>query len=116
MHLLISITTNFDADKEKAYWQNKSIIEIDDFHEVSIGINIRVRIGKVKNDTDSWLHIKPPDFSILNLNDCVFDDKSLVDLHNEIGHVDLLLTQFSSSTLVNTLFDILEKEFLFIIE
>tara|TARA_B110000037_G_scaffold145645_1_gene164591 strand:+ start:462 stop:1739 length:1278 start_codon:yes stop_codon:yes gene_type:complete len=84
----------------------KSIIEIDDFHEVSIGINIRVRIGKVKNDTDSWLHIKTPDFSILNLNDCVFDDKSLVDLHNEIGHVDLLLTQFSFANWVGNRNDI----------
>ncbi len=73
----------------------KSTIEIDDFEKFSIGQNIQISIGKVQNDTDSWLHIKAPEFSLLNLNDCVFSKRELAHLSKEIGKVDILLTQFS---------------------
>ena len=45
---------------------------------------------------DSWLKIQTKDFSLLNMNDCPIRKKNdLEKLKQNIGKVDLLLTQFS---------------------
>ncbi|MBL4652514.1 MAG: MBL fold metallo-hydrolase [Flavobacteriales bacterium] len=45
---------------------------------------------------DSWIHFKTPEMSILNTNDCgitsIADAKKII---NKVGHVDVLMTQFS---------------------
>jgi UDP-MurNAc hydroxylase len=49
---------------------------------------------------DSWIYIKTKDFKILNVNDCVINKnkKSAHEIKEKVGHVDLLLTQFSFSS------------------
>ncbi|PZE21137.1 MBL fold metallo-hydrolase [Paenibacillus xerothermodurans] len=45
---------------------------------------------------DSWLAVKTNDVSILNLNDCVLtEDEAIRGIKNQVGHIDVLLTQFS---------------------
>lgn len=44
---------------------------------------------------DSWLYLEIENFKILNLNDCGVDSVTQANyIHNQIGNVDLLLTQF----------------------
>ncbi|NNC83733.1 MAG: MBL fold metallo-hydrolase [Flavobacteriales bacterium] len=73
----------------------KEVIEIKDEVPYPLTEHVVIRIGKVVNDTDSWLHIQTPDFTVMNLNDCTFSEKDLDTLARRIGRVDLLLTQFS---------------------
>ncbi len=45
---------------------------------------------------DSWLHIRCPGGSILNLNDCqLHDPDQLEGIKRRLGEIDLLMTQFS---------------------
>ena len=44
---------------------------------------------------DSWLCVKSPEKTILNLNDCRLDDiEILTSVKNQIGNIDALYTQF----------------------
>ncbi|MCC5869653.1 MAG: MBL fold metallo-hydrolase [Gammaproteobacteria bacterium] len=47
---------------------------------------------------DSWLLVRTPEGTVLNLNDCQANSQAQVDaLHAKTGDVDVLLTQFSIS-------------------
>lgn len=63
---------------------------------VKLGADISVLSEKIRNDADSWLYIKTPEFNILNLNDCYFtEEKWPTRVKQKVGPVDLLLCQFS---------------------
>jgi hypothetical protein len=48
---------------------------------------------------DSWMALTTPRQTLLNMNDCVFDDaKELKSIRQTVGSVDVLLTQFSFAT------------------
>lgn len=45
---------------------------------------------------DSWLHVKAGEYTYFNTNDCLISDNNLArKIHNVVGDVDVLLTQFS---------------------
>ncbi len=73
----------------------KSVVELNEYNPICIGDDIEVTIGKVTNDSDSWLFLEKNDIKILNLNDCVFQEEELERLSKYTGKVDILLTQFS---------------------
>jgi UDP-MurNAc hydroxylase len=63
---------------------------------VGLGENISVLCETIRNESDSWLYIKTPSFSALNLNDCYFkEEKWPARIKRKIGDVDLLFCQFS---------------------
>lgn len=50
-------------------------------------------------DDDSWLLIRTPGCSILNLNDClIFEEESAREIRDNVGEIDVMLTQFSISS------------------
>ena len=52
--------------------------------------------NKPHTDGDSWLCIKTPDTTLLNLNDCIMrDDNDVKEVKTITGNVDVLFTQFS---------------------
>jgi hypothetical protein len=62
----------------------------------SLGDNMSVLCEKTRNDADSWLFVKTPGFTMLNLNDCYFkDEKWPAGIKRKTGDVDLLFCQFS---------------------
>lgn len=73
----------------------KEVIEIEDYTPFKIRENLEIVLGKVSNDTDSWMYLKSPNFNLLNLNDCVFNEQDMSKLSNYVDKVDVLLTQFS---------------------
>ena len=54
----------------------------------------QVLIGSVPFD-DSWMALKIGSITILNTNDCVLSPAKLQKIKNQLGKVDVLLTQFS---------------------
>ena len=54
----------------------------------------QVLIGSVPFD-DSWMALKIGSTTILNTNDCVLSPAKLQKIKNQLGKVDVLLTQFS---------------------
>ena len=73
----------------------KKIIELKNWNPIKINNQLELTLSKVSNDTDSWLHIKSDDFSILNLNDCVLSKKELRLIEKKFTNTTILLTQFS---------------------
>ena len=74
----------------------KETIELFPATYVTLGKNLSVLCEKIRNDSDSWLYIQTPDFKILNLNDCYFnEEKHPARIKQKIGDVDLLFCQFS---------------------
>ncbi|HEX5731480.1 MAG TPA: MBL fold metallo-hydrolase [Blastocatellia bacterium] len=76
--------------------QFKEVLELYPDSYLKIGDGISLLCEKIRNESDSWLFIKTPEFTILNLNDCYFRRESEpVKIKQKIGKVDLLLCQFS---------------------
>jgi L-ascorbate metabolism protein UlaG (beta-lactamase superfamily) len=74
----------------------KQVIELGPDDYLKLGDTVSVLCEKIRNESDSWLHIKTPEFTILNLNDCYFnEEKELLRIKRKTGAVDLLLCQFS---------------------
>lgn len=87
----------------------KEIIALKRLTEYRLSDEVTVINGKVKNDTDSWLYIKTPSFTILNVNDCVFEPSELEALSRQFGKVDVLFTQFSYASWVGNREDVAAK-------
>lgn len=69
--------------------------ELADGVWTSIASAVQVMCGKW-DDRDSWLAIRTPDVTILNLNDCyVYEAEQARSIARRVGHVDVLMTQFS---------------------
>ena len=70
--------------------------EIQELSEwCELGPDFRVCCGR-EGLIDSWLAVKADGHTILNMNDCVFDDPAELDwIAERVGPVDVLFTQFS---------------------
>lgn len=88
----------------------KSVVELDEYDTFKLDEDVEITIGKVENDTDSWLFLKTSNHSVLNLNDCVFNQQKLDKLRNYLGKVDVLLTQFSFANWIGNKDDIEEMK------
>lgn len=65
----------------------------DEWHELSPQMRI---LCNTWSDRDSWLAIRTPDETILNVNDCVIDSPAQAgSIARRVPDVDVLLTQFS---------------------
>ncbi|MGB0525677.1 MAG: MBL fold metallo-hydrolase, partial [Flammeovirgaceae bacterium] len=73
----------------------KAVIELPEMQWVTITPDIQVILGKEDNHIDSYLTIKTPELTFVNLNDCVITRSELEELRQQIGEVDVLFTQFS---------------------
>jgi UDP-MurNAc hydroxylase len=59
-----------------------------------ISVNCQVILGTHPFD-DTWLAMRINDCTILNTNDCVLNEKSMANIKNLVGPVNVLLSQFS---------------------
>ncbi len=70
-------------------------IEMADGSTHQLAADLQVTCGFVW-EYDSWLLVKAPEMTLLNLNDCrVIDDDALAALARQVGPIDVLATQFS---------------------
>lgn len=70
------------------------VTELDDGVPHELDSKVMITCGTV--NSDSWLHLRTDNVSILNMNDCVtLQEDPLMDLSRDVGGVDILLTQFS---------------------
>jgi len=77
------------------------IIELEPGQWLSLapGFDIRCDIWHDSDGDDSWLLVRTPEGTLLNLNDCmVVTEEQLATLRASTGDVDVLLTQFSISS------------------
>ena len=72
----------------------KDCIELEPRKKYSLNKKFEIMTDSIVND--SWLNIKTDKHSVLNMNDCVFNNNITGEkIKKLIGKVDLLLTQFS---------------------
>lgn len=72
----------------------KSIIEIDPQSVLELGDSLKIKCQNIGHD--SYLYVTDDKHSILNVNDCVLRSEiEIKKIKNNVGNVDLLLTQFS---------------------
>tara|TARA_Y100000996_G_scaffold317483_1_gene253632 strand:- start:359 stop:1657 length:1299 start_codon:yes stop_codon:yes gene_type:complete len=74
-----------------------SFIELPNKKELKINDDFNIICGKVPF-YDSWVMVKDENYNLLNVNDCVLEDPSLVHSikkYTKDVEVDVLLTQFS---------------------
>ncbi len=70
-------------------------IEMADGSTHQLAADLQVTCGAVW-EYDSWLLVKVPEMTLLNLNDCrVIDPDALAVLARQVGPIDILATQFS---------------------
>jgi L-ascorbate metabolism protein UlaG (beta-lactamase superfamily) len=70
-------------------------LELADGKWTAIAPDIRVMCGKW-DDRDSWLAIRTPELTVLNVNDCFIQTADQArSIARRVGHVDVLMTQFS---------------------
>ena len=69
-------------------------IEMTDGQSYHLAEDLDVTCGFVW-EYDSWLLVKAPGLSFLNLNDCRVPDDDLAALAAKVGSIDVLATQFS---------------------
>ena len=86
-------------DKKLCEWFDRKGYQV---YEIPPGLELEVNqslslSGDLNYDFDSWVCFKSPDITILNLNDCINfkTDEEILEIKNKIGHVDVLMTQFS---------------------
>ena len=73
----------------------KHVIELkpDTFEVLSPDLKVMCELYQ---EGDSWILIKSKDYTIFNTNDCGIRDKFAADkIQQQVGKIDLLLTQFS---------------------
>ncbi len=63
---------------------------------VDIGNNIHVCCGP-QPFYDSWLYVQAGHVRLLNLNDCVLDAADVRNLAQQLGPIDVLMTQFANA-------------------
>jgi UDP-MurNAc hydroxylase len=73
----------------------ESVREIIPHVNFFLNQDVRLLLGKMRNETDSWLLIDMGGHRLLNMNDCVPDAAGLDRIRRIVGPVDVLLTQFS---------------------
>lgn len=74
------------------------VIELHPGHWTDLAPDFSIRCDTWEGSDDSWLLVRTPEGTILNLNDCQAVTKSQIDaLHASTGDVDVLMTQFSIS-------------------
>lgn len=67
-----------------------------DWSEITPGIQVKCCGANVEWDADSWLCIRTPELTLLNLNDCGIDTREYAaQVRRQVGRVDVLTTQFS---------------------
>jgi UDP-MurNAc hydroxylase len=72
----------------------KEVIELTPNQPLKLTDKFEVTNGPFGHD--SWLHVKTDQYTFLNTNDCVINTlEKAQNIHNIIGDVDVLLTQFS---------------------
>ncbi len=73
----------------------RSAVELRDRKWTTIAPDVQLMCG-TWDDRDSWLAIRTPDTTILNVNDCFIEtSQQAAQIAACVGPVDLLLTQFS---------------------
>jgi len=94
----ITILYQETYDKRVINFCNKlgyKTLELPNKKMISLEQNIEIICGKVPF-YDSWLYIKTPEKNILNVNDCVLEDPSILgDIKKYVSNCDVLFTQFS---------------------
>ena len=64
--------------------------------EIAPEVEIKCCGISVEWEADSWLCVRTPDLTLLNLNDCGVDSKEYaLEVQRQVGAVDVLATQFS---------------------
>lgn len=77
--------------------QFKNVIELPKKMPFSLSNSVILVNGPMQSG-DSWLLIKTPSLSILNVNDCpVYSERRCQELHALTGDVDILMTQFANA-------------------
>lgn len=75
----------------------KEIIEVNFNSKFKLNNDFFIKINKF--DHDSSILISSKEFKILNLNDCITNNKSLNNRFKNLNNIDILLTQFSYASL-----------------
>lgn len=75
------------------------VIELQGGEWLDLAPDFSIRCDQWEGSDDSWLLVRTPDGTVLNLNDCQAVRREQLDaLHEATGDVDVLLTQFSISS------------------
>lgn len=100
-----NITVLFQSTKDKrvvSFCRKlgfKDVIELDPWQTYTIADGFDISCaphGATWGDVDSWLCIKTPDCTILNVNDCDIENPDdLQSIKGHAGEIDLLAVQFS---------------------
>lgn len=71
-----------------------AVMELEPHREYDLEPELSVRCMPIGQD--SWIYVRTPNATLLNLNDCeLWDPRDAGQLANLLGRVDVLLTQFS---------------------
>ena len=77
----------------------KNVIELDPRRWLTLADGVDILCQPWEGFEDSWLAVKTPDATVLNLNDCpIFDRQEAQSVKDIVGQVDVLFTQFSISS------------------
>lgn len=98
----ITVLFHASADRKVAeHCQNlgfTEIIELPPGQWTELADDFTIRCDTWEGTDDSWLLVRTPEGTLLNLNDCQAVTQTQIDkLHAATGDVDVLLTQFSVS-------------------
>jgi hypothetical protein len=81
---------------EKLGFKEVRELRLGDWSEIAPGIEVKCCAANVEWDADSWLCIRTPELTLLNLNDCGIDTREYAaEVRRQVGRVDVLATQFS---------------------
>jgi L-ascorbate metabolism protein UlaG (beta-lactamase superfamily) len=81
---------------EKLGFKDVRELRLGDWHEVAPCVQVKCCAANVEWDADSWLCIRTPELTLLNLNDCGIDTPGYAaEVRRQVGRVDVLATQFS---------------------
>ena len=76
----------------------KAVDELPPDRFVPLAPGVEVLCGPTAGYEDSWMHLRTPEGSLLNMNDCwIIDRQQLQAIKQQVGVVDVLATQFSVS-------------------
>ena len=76
----------------------KAVDELPPDRYVPLAPGVEVLCGPTAGYEDSWMHLRTPEGSLLNMNDCwIIDRQQLQAIKQQVGVVDVLATQFSVS-------------------
>ncbi len=91
--------------KVKTYCERqgfKQFRELENREDICLNKDLTIQMGR-HTWGDSWLFVKTEGGTLLNINDCDFsDEKSIRELAAHLGHVDVLMAQFSYAHGINS--------------